>query len=159
MPLKSQRVLGAAALVAGLIAATPVAAETDPTFGLWLVEAGSAIIDIGPCKADAAKACGAIVWLKDPVDKAGKPYLDANNPEAGLQSRPICGLDMVYGFTKDGAGKWSGGKIYDPNEGKTYSAKMKTDGADKLALRGFVGISLIGQTQTWTRVADNRGGC
>ena len=44
------------------------------------------------------------------------------------------------------------GEILDPKNGKTYRCKMKiVDGGAKLDVRGFIGISLIGRTQTWVR--------
>jgi uncharacterized protein (DUF2147 family) len=47
---------------------------------------------------------------------------------------------------------WENGEIYDPESGKTYSCNMKMETADKLNIRGYIGISLIGRTEVWTRV-------
>ncbi len=53
---------------------------------------------------------------------------------------------------KDSDTKWAGGKIMDPNNGKTYSSKMELIyGGKKLQVRGFLGISLLGRTQVWER--------
>jgi len=54
----------------------------------------------------------------------------------------------------DGDGEWSGGTIYDPNNGKTYSCKLKLTGPDTLKVRGYIGISLIGRSETWKRQPD-----
>ena len=54
----------------------------------------------------------------------------------------------------DGDGKWSGGFIYDPNSGKTYRGKLRLVDTNTLEVRGFIGISLIGRTETWTRQLD-----
>jgi uncharacterized protein (DUF2147 family) len=67
------------------------------------------------------------------------------------KDQPILGLQILSGFRKDGE-RWSGGKVLDPENGKTYSCNMGlVDGGHKLQVRGFVGIALIGRTQTWIR--------
>ena len=48
-------------------------------------------------------------------------------------------------------GRWRDGTIYDPASGRTYSAEARLDGPDRLLLRGYIGIPLIGRTATWTR--------
>jgi uncharacterized protein (DUF2147 family) len=49
--------------------------------------------------------------------------------------------------------EWSGGEILDPEIGKTYRAKMQlVDGGRKLIVRGYIGFSLFGRSQTWLRV-------
>ena len=58
---------------------------------------------------------------------------------------------MLKGFSFDD-GEWVDGSIYDPKTGKTYSCKMTLKGNDKLSVRGYIGISLIGRTDVWTRV-------
>jgi uncharacterized protein (DUF2147 family) len=53
----------------------------------------------------------------------------------------------------DDAGRWDGGEILDPNNGKTYKVRLTpTDGGKKLEVRGYVGAPLLGRTQTWIRV-------
>jgi uncharacterized protein (DUF2147 family) len=67
------------------------------------------------------------------------------------KGKPILGLDILTGLRADG-NEWTGGEILDPDTGKVYKAKIKLiDGGKKLVLRGFVGISLIGRSQTWVR--------
>ena len=67
------------------------------------------------------------------------------------KGKPIMGMDILTGLHADGA-EWTGGEILDPDTGKVYKAKVKLiDGGKKLVLRGFIGISLIGRSQTWVR--------
>ena len=136
--------------------AAPALSADDPAFGLWLVESKSAIVEIAPC---GDKACGKIVWLEEPNDANGAPKVDTQNPDEAKRSAPICGLSMLGDFSPEAAGEWEGGFIYDANDGSTYDANitLKDDGA--LEVRGFVGVSLFGKSQTWTRVEDARGGC
>ncbi len=70
-----------------------------------------------------------------------------------MRDRLLVGLEIFNGFSYDGDGEWSGGSIYDPNSGKTYSCKLKLVDHDTLKVRGFIGISLIGRTETWKRKA------
>jgi uncharacterized protein (DUF2147 family) len=67
------------------------------------------------------------------------------------RDKPIVGMTILWGLKKDGDA-WTGGEILDPKNGKIYSCKI-TPSADgkSLDVRGFIGISLIGRTQTWHR--------
>ena len=69
------------------------------------------------------------------------------------KGKPIIGLDIIRGLQKDGD-QWDGGTILDPENGKVYRCKMTLqNGGQELAVRGFIGISLLGRTQVWQRVS------
>lgn len=70
---------------------------------------------------------------------------------ADRKGKPIKGLTIINGMKKEGA-EFSGGKILDPVSGKEYKCIIKLNGANKLDVRGYVGISALGRTQTWTRM-------
>ncbi len=99
-------------------------------------------------KAKDGKFYGKIVWLSEPL-KNGKPKVDEENPDKAKRAQPIVGLVILRGLKKDGDKEYSDATIYDPKNGKTYSCKITYKG-NKLDLRGYVGISLIGRTSTWT---------
>jgi uncharacterized protein (DUF2147 family) len=63
------------------------------------------------------------------------------------------GLIFIKGLTKDGE-EYSGGKILDPKNGKLYKCYITLEGNDKLKVRGYIGISLLGRTQYWKRVKN-----
>ncbi|MEM0988769.1 MAG: DUF2147 domain-containing protein [Pseudomonadota bacterium] len=128
----------------------------DPAFGYWLTENGKAIVEFAPC---GSKTCGRMVWVANPNDDQGKPKLDVANLDEAKRGRPICGLDLVGGLDADGPGAWTDGWIYNPRDGSTYSANIQAISGDKLKVRGYLGLSLLGSSQTWTRVANDRGGC
>lgn len=67
------------------------------------------------------------------------------------KGKPIKGLTIIKGLKKEGK-EYSGGTITDPTSGKEYKCAMKLNGADKLDVRGYVGIQALGRTQTWVRV-------
>ena len=133
----------AAAAVLSLAAAPALAA--DPVEGEWLTQSGSGKVRIGPCPKTPDKLCGNISWLR-PADAK---LTDENNPDPKLKTRPIMGMPMLWGFKQDAPGKWTGGKIYDPNSGKTYDSKFSVSPNGTLKVEGCVVV--VCQAQTWKR--------
>lgn len=125
-----------------------LAQNKDAIIGKWINSTGEAHVDITK-RGD--KYFGKIVWLKEPKDEKGTVKTDIKNPEESLRSKPILGLEILKNFIFED-GKWTDGKIYDPKSGKTYSCNMTLKGNDILNMRGYVGISLIGRSETWKRV-------
>ena len=86
---------------------------------------------------------------------------DRYNPDPLLRARPIVGLQVVTGFTREPSadGVWSGGSIYDPGSGKTYRCQAWLDGPDRLELRGYVGLPIFGRTTHWIREGSENPMC
>ena len=124
------------------------AQKADAILGQWANPNGQDHIFI---YKKGNKYFGKLDWIKVPNDEQGKPKTDKNNPDKALQSRPDLGLELLKDFTFDGEKVYEDGTIYDPKSGKTYSCKMVMDG-NKLKIRGYVGISLFGRTEVWTKV-------
>jgi uncharacterized protein (DUF2147 family) len=138
-------------LVVIFLSANIVAQNTnkDALLGTWLTGSGKGKVQI---YKDGDKYNGKIVWLKTPTYEDGTPKVDKHNPDKAKQTNPLMGLNMLKGFIFD-EDKWVDGTIYDPENGKTYSCKITwRDG--KLDVRGYMGISLIGRTDTWFKVLD-----
>lgn len=117
--------------------------------GVWFNGEKTSKIEIYETKNGSF--AGKLIWLKEPNNEAGKPKVDHKNPDAKLQSRPLMDLVILTGLVIDGNTKYKNGKIYDPKSGKTYSAKAELTNNNTLALRGYIGVSLVGRTDTWTR--------
>ena len=67
------------------------------------------------------------------------------------KGKPLLGLNIIRGLKRDGDA-WSGGTVIDPETGSVYKASARLDdGGRKLVLRGYLGISLLGRSQTWVR--------
>ena len=67
-------------------------------------------------------------------------------------NKPKKGLLLISGVRRDGD-VWGGGEILDPDSGKIYRVKLRlAEGGKKLVVRGYIGFSLIGRTQTWIRM-------
>ena len=129
------------------------AQSADDVIGTWKNGEGTGIIQI--YKTTSGHYAGKIIWLKEPNDpETGKPKLDKRNPDKTKRTNPTLGLINMKGFKFDSDDKeWKGGTIYDPKNGKDYSCKMWMTANDKnkLEVRGYMGISLLGRTDTWTR--------
>jgi uncharacterized protein (DUF2147 family) len=124
--------------------------------GPWLTEDGKGAVEIYPC---GAALCGRIVWLRTPLGPDGAPLTDGRNPSPALRQRPLCGLQILGDFRPSGPNAWEDGWIYSPENGKTYHATMALQDASTLRVRGYVGIPLLGETQTWTRAPAGLGSC
>ena len=82
-------------------------------------------------------------------DKGPHPLCDACKGER--HNKPVEGMVIAWGLKHEG-NTWDDGRILDPHNGKEYSAKMTPiDGGQKLEVRGYMGFSLLGRTQTWIR--------
>lgn len=123
----------------------------DGIIGTWLVQDGTGKVKIEKING---KFCGKLVWINNPTDKNGKPAVDSKNPDKALQNRRLVGMPMLMDFTYDSGNVWTDGSIYDPDSGKTYSCKITLKSNGKMEVRGYVGISLFGRTDTWTRSQD-----
>jgi uncharacterized protein (DUF2147 family) len=98
------------------------------------------------------KLSGKIIALKEPQTPEGKEKLDIHNPDPTKRERPIVGLVFMSGFSRKSDARWEDGTVYDPKTGNTYSGSMELQGPETIKVRGFIGISLIGRTDVWTRV-------
>jgi uncharacterized protein (DUF2147 family) len=82
-------------------------------------------------------------------DKGPHPLCDAC--KGAKHDKPIEGMVIAWNLERDGR-SWDGGRIMDPKNGKEYSAKMTPVAkGTKLEVRGYMGFSLLGRTQTWLR--------
>lgn len=117
--------------------------------GVWKTGEGNALVRI---YKNGDKYQGKVVWLKEPIDpETGKPKVDKNHPDEASRTRPVLGLINIWGFKYVENSKWDEGNIYDPKNGNTYSCTIKLINPNSLEVRGYIGVSLIGRTDTWTR--------
>lgn len=147
-------------LLAALWLATAPASAAAPgadVLGLWLTEKKLLLIDIYRCED---RLCGRIAWLGKPRRKStGELRRDRKNPDPALRDRPWCGIEVIWGLKEDGAG-WRGGTFYTPKEGATYSVDITPQHDGTLKVHGYLGIRLLGRSETWTRPGpDIRPGC
>lgn len=118
--------------------------------GFWLTEDGDSQVEVYQ-KADG-KFYGRVVWLEEPLNDDGKPKVDDQNPDKAMHDTPIIGLEILEGFSYNASkDEWAGGTIYDPKNGRTYTAYMRLED-NTLRMRGFVyGMRFLGRSSYWTR--------
>jgi uncharacterized protein (DUF2147 family) len=143
-----------------LILQLPFLAEADPAdaiVGDWLVKSGDVIVRV---ERHNDLYSGNIVWqlhdkfsAQDGPELDGKPATDIFNPDPALRSRPMDGLLLLWDLHYDAEHHdWTGGRVYDSNNGHTFSCQMHLVDPDHLKIRGYFGISLLGGSSVWTRV-------
>lgn len=118
-------------------------AKGDAIIGEWINEKKDAKFQI---YRQDSKYYGKIIW------GTGNQKLDNKNPDVNLRKREVIGLVILNDFNYKDNGTWEGGTIYDPREGKRYSCKITLKDKDKISVRGYVGISLFGRSEIWTKV-------
>lgn len=127
---------------AGLLLLAAPAGAADVT-GAW--NTGKARVRIADC---GSGLCATITALNEPNDAAGKPKTDRNNADASKRSRRIVGISILSGMKPAGDSVWKG-SIYNPEDGKTYSASMTLQGSS-LKVEGCA-LAIICRTQVWSR--------
>lgn len=120
----------------------------DAIIGTWLNASGKGHIQI---YKQGNKYFGKLVWLKEPNDEQGNPKMDTKNPNTTLKTKPLIGSIILRDFVFD-EDEWNSGRIYDPQNGKDYKCFLRLKDPKTLNVRGYIGVSLLGRTETWTRI-------
>jgi uncharacterized protein (DUF2147 family) len=127
-----------AAFGLSLLALPAQAQSADPS-GTWLTQSGDTRVRIARC---GAEYCGTIA--------ASTYQKDTNNADPKLRERNIVGVRMIWDLRPEGDGYT--GQLYNPQDGKTYTGKLKVTSPKTLQLSGCVFGGLICKSQTWTKV-------
>ena len=130
-------------------AAGSVLAQSTPV-GLW-----KTIDDDGKTEKSLVRiveAGGAVSGTVEKIFDAAKAAEVCQKCTDERKDKPVAGMTIIRGAKKGDDGVWTGGEILDPNNGKVYKLNLKpVDGGKKLEVRGYVGMPLLGRTQTWIR--------
>lgn len=116
--------------------------------GVWLNEDADGWIEL---RVTGGELQGVIAGSPDDPQRLRPPRLDVENPDPALRDRRLYGLQILYGFRRETENRWGGGRVYDPNSGNTYRGTITVIDRNSLKLRGFIGLSLFGRSETWTR--------
>ena len=128
-----------------LLCSANIAADEADIEGRWLSGDKSGWIEI---RLVDGKPVGTAAGSTTPDEP---PRFDALNPDPALRSRALLGITILQGFEYVGDQVWKGGTIYDPNSGNSYRSTMTLLDRNTLKVRGFIGVSLFGRSDTWTR--------
>lgn len=139
-----------------LFLTSPLFGQAERVAGFWLTADRDSQVEIFR-KADN-QFYGRIIWLEEPLNEQGRPKVDDKNPDRSKHTTPIMGLEILKGFSYNASkNEWSGGTIYDPKNGRTYSAYMRLDGNNKLVIKGYVmGMRFLGRETEWIRERNKR---
>lgn len=130
--------------------ASMLQAQSSPLIGNWK-EPGGSIIRISQCSSGI---CLAMFSLSPTAPGT----TDVNNPNPAKRKQPLCGLQIGGQFHLTDPTHASGGWLYDPKSGNTYHGTIIAEG-ETLKLRGYIGFSLFGRTETWQRVSSVPTAC
>jgi uncharacterized protein (DUF2147 family) len=108
----------------------------------WRTASGSGIVRLERCNGD--RLCGVIARVLGP-DAANAR--DANNPDTALKSRPLQGVMILSGFARRGD-RWTGGRIYNPEDGRSYRSELRALANGTLEVKGCLGP--ICRNQIWS---------
>ena len=138
-----------AALAVLLAADEPPAANTaHPVYGVWQSTSLSAQIEIAPCEGGAI--CGKLLSADRP--KKNPELLDVHNKNPAKRQLSLIGQPILEGF-KGGPHKWTGGHVYNPDDGKHYSASITVVDNNHLHVKGCA-LRVLCKSQTLTRVGQ-----
>ena len=133
-------------IVVALLATFGATAE-ETVEGLWLVADGDGLVRISLVDGNPVGVIAGSV--SDQEERK-----DELNPDPALRDRSLMGLQILGGFRQDGDGRWKKGRIYDPNNGKTYKCNLRVVDKNRLEVRGYIGVSWVGRSEEWTRHLD-----
>jgi uncharacterized protein (DUF2147 family) len=141
-------------------AQAPAAASSEVT-GVWIDHTGQGAVEIGPCNAgsEPGRVCGHVVWMKNAVDKVGRPLTDKENPDRAKRSQPMCGLQIIGGLLPTANGAWDRGWIYNPEDGVKYDVEIKLKARDHLNVHGYLGMKFLGESFSWRRAPATLAKC
>ena len=137
-------------LCAGLLVSLPAWSAEPSAVGSWRTVDDQTGRERSVVRIEARDGVlnGRVVSIIDPADAARRCDLCDDD----RKGQPVVGLEIMRGMRPDGDG-WSGGRVLDPQTGSVYRGEMHLiDNGARLVLRGYIGISLFGRSQTWIRV-------
>jgi uncharacterized protein (DUF2147 family) len=143
-----KKIFGAILMASAVL---PAMAQMSP-FGLWRSiddKSGEARAEIRISESSVGGLSGKIEKRLSKEAKAEDVCDECSDDRKG---KPIQGLEILRGGKKaEGKDVWEGGKILDPENGRSYNSRLTPiDGGKRLEVRGSVGP--FGRTQTWTRI-------
>lgn len=141
--------LRCAALLATLLLPTLASAE-EGVLGRWKTiddATGKPKSVVEVYRSRDGRIAGKVVEI---LDLKNGPDPVCTECRGANRGRPIKGLVILWGLKADGAGKWAGGRVLDPENGKDYKAKLELlEGGRKLGMSGC--IAFICRQQAWLR--------
>jgi uncharacterized protein (DUF2147 family) len=127
--------------------------NTDPAAsrlaGVWEFEEKNLRIEMFE---ENGHFCGRMVWFLCSSDSMMHASRDTENPDPSLTNRPLVGLKLVEKLSYQGDNTWGSGKIYDPNSGYTWDARIQLTEPNTAVVRGYWKYKWFGKSLVFKRV-------
>jgi uncharacterized protein (DUF2147 family) len=118
--------------------------------GEWATQGNAAHVRVERCPTEPDLLCGIVTWLWEPIDAAGEPRRDKRNPDPRLRARPMIGISLLDDFRRGVGAERMEGRIYNPENGRTYRASLRLRSPEILEVKGRLLIAC--DTQVWRRL-------
>jgi uncharacterized protein (DUF2147 family) len=126
--------------------------QADDVVGIWFRDQAhdTAKAKFEIYRTSDGKYEGKLIWGGSPTFES---QVDKKNPDVSKRTRPLKNMVFLTDFIFDGDDEWTGGRIYNAEDGDLYKCKMELeDNKQTLKVRGYVGIPLLGKTERWHRL-------
>ena len=139
-------------VIAGLLACSSGVAMAEPTpVGTW--QAVSDVTGKPTSYVRIAETNGVLYGTVEKLFNSAEPNPVCSLCTGARKGKPVLGMTILRNVTDQGDGKWGGGDILDPKSGKVYHVRLELEnGGQRLDVRGYIGIPMLGRSQTWVRV-------
>lgn len=127
--------------------------NAEDIIGYWLTAQKGTIIEF---YKNGDRYDGKVAWSKTLTDNKGQPVKDVNNPDKSKRNNNIVGSTMITGLKYNPkTGYYEGGKVYQPQTGKTFDCKIQL--SNKNSIKVTSGLGFISKTLVWTRTSGIPG--
>jgi uncharacterized protein (DUF2147 family) len=117
--------------------------------GIWESEEKNLQIEMFE---DNGKFAGRMIYFRCLSDEIMRTCTDIENPDKSLTDRKLLGMTLVTKLSYKGMKVWDHGKIYDPNSGRTYEARIQLTGPNTATVRGYWRYRWIGRSMVFNRI-------
>jgi len=125
---------------------------SERLIGVWESEEKNLLIQIS--KEDN-HFVGTMMYFQCSTEEDMRTRVDTENPDPRLVDRKLLGLKLVEKLTYEGDNVWGGGKIYDPNSGHTYDARIQLTSSNTAVVRGYWKFRWIGRSMVFNRTLES----
>ena len=121
---------------------------SERLIGVWESEEKNLLIQISK---EEGQFVGTMTYFQCATETIMRTRVDSENPDPRLVDRKLLGLKLVEKLTYEGNNVWGGGKIYDPNSGNTYEARIQLINSNTVVVRGYWKFRWIGRSMVFNR--------
>jgi uncharacterized protein (DUF2147 family) len=145
-----RKLAGFSILLLALITTTAFknANPSEQLVGVWESEEKNLQIEMFE---DDGQYAGRMIYFKCSTDEIMRTCKDTENPDENLTQRNLLGLKLVTNLQYHGDNTWDDGKIYDPNSGNTFEARIQLTGPNSAIVRGYWKFRWLGKSMVFRR--------